>query len=481
MRVDQRHPFSNPTVLDRSPDGLLGAGPVEAGSRRDRPSGHRWWSPLWLLLLADAAALGAAATLTNAPARFAGAAVVTAILGLRMANLYRRVLLPTALGQSGTMTMSVAAGALVAAAVTGTPSATAMTFTALASPALCACRALAYARQRRAATLRPQRAIVVGSGSEGQDLVSRLLGHPEYGIEPLGFVDTNPNPIDPDLPVTVLGELASLSRIVKELRVQRIFLDSASVSESELLDVLDLASGLDVEISVLPALARHLSTSITVEGVAGATVLSYRPARHYGISWGLKRVIDVVGALVALTVTAPVALAIAIAVKLDSPGPVIYKQERVGRHGRTFTIYKFRSMQVDADAQKVLYLDLNEASGPYFKLESDPRITRVGRWIRRFSVDEIPQMINVLRGDMSLVGPRPALATEVAEYPDWFRRRLAVRPGLSGLWQVSGRFLVPFSEATRLDVSYVDYWSLGLDLQILARTPGVVLSGRGAR
>ncbi|MFZ6004361.1 MAG: sugar transferase [Actinomycetota bacterium] len=481
MRVDQRHPLSSQAVLDRRPDNLTAPKPRDLVSRSARPLLHRWWSPLWFFLVADVAALAAAAVLTHAPLRFAGAAMVTAILGLRMANLYRSVLLPTALGQSGTMTMSVAAGALAAAAITGTASATAMIFTAVASPALCCGRAIAYARHRRAAMSRPQRAIVVGSGPEGQDLVSRLIGHPEYGIEPLGFVDTNPGPIDPDLPVTVLGDLASLSRVVDELRVQRIFLDSGSVSEGELLDVLDLASCLDVEISVLPALARHLSTSITVEGVAGATVLSYRPARHYGVSWAVKRVIDVLGAAVALLLTTPITLAVAVAIKIDSPGPVIYKQERVGRHGRSFTIYKFRSMQTDADAQKVLYLDLNEASGPYFKLRCDPRVTRVGRWIRRFSIDEIPQLVNVLRGEMSLVGPRPALASEVAEYPEWFRRRLAVRPGLSGLWQVSGRFLVPFSEATRLDVSYVDYWSLGLDLQILARTPGVVLSGRGAR
>lgn len=479
MRVDQQHPLTGPALLDR-PAG-------EAGIELAPPTGraaaiaHRWWSPLWLFLAADVIALGAAAALVGSQRTFALGAIVAVVLGLRMENLYRRVALPNALDNVGTMAMAIAAGSLLAAAATGVSATQAVVFAAVASPALCLGRAAAYANLRRSAERRPQRALVVGTGADGQELVSRLLDHPEYGILPLGFVDSAPGPIDPNLPVTVLGELSSLLPIVDSLGVQRIFLDSSSVSETELLEVLHRASGLDVEISVLPALAQHLSSSIAVESVAGATVLSYRPSLHHGISWAVKRVIDVAGAVIMLALSAPLWLLVAAAIKVDSAGPVLYKQARVGRNGKPFTIYKFRSMQADADAQKILYLDLNEATGPYFKLTSDPRVTRVGRFIRRFSLDEIPQVLNVLRGDMSLVGPRPALASEVAEYPDWFRRRLVVRPGLSGLWQVSGRFLVPFAEATRLDVSYVDHWSLALDLQILARTPGVVLSGRGAR
>lgn len=479
MSVDQRQPSTSAVLRDAVAHDARSVHVAPSPAHLQR--GFRWWSPLWLFVAADIGALVATSALLHVGPRFAAAALVAAILGLRMANLYRRVLLPTALGQSGTMAMAVAAGSLAAAALTGTASGEALVFTAVASPALCISRAVAYAHHRRSTMRRPQRAVVVGAGPEGQELVSRLLGHPEYGIEPLGFVDTTPGPIDPDVPLTVLGDLSCLSGLVERLHIQRIFLDSGSVSETELLEVLDLASGLDVEISVLPSLARHLSTSIAVEGVAGATVLSYRPSKHQGVSWAVKRTIDVAGALVMLAASVPVWLVVAAAIKLDSPGPVLYRQTRVGRHGRAFTIFKFRSMQLDAEAQKTRYLDLNEASGPYFKIKCDPRMTRVGRTIRRFSIDEIPQVLNVLRGDMSLVGPRPALASEVAEYPDWFRRRLSVRPGLSGLWQVSGRFLVPFAEAARLDVSYVDHWSLSLDLQILARTPAVVLSGRGAR
>lgn len=446
-----------------------------------RSRGHRWWSPLWKFLLADLAALGAAGALAGVGVRFGAASLVAVVFTLRAANLYRRVPLPAALSHVGHIVMAACAGSLGAAAVTGTSSTLAGRFALLAGPALFGGRAVAYRRDRRATMRHPQRAIVVGTGPDGQELVSRLLDHPEYGIVPIGFVDDVPVAVDPALPVGVLGELGDLATLVRRSHVERVVLDAGSVSERELLEVLDQAADLGVEISVLPTLARHLSSAIAVDGVAGSTLLSYRPSGNQGISWVTKRALDVAGALVMLVASAPIWLVTAIAVKLDSAGPVLYKQTRLGRDGRPFTIYKFRSMQADADAKRTLYIDLNEASGPFFKIESDPRVTRVGRMIRRFSIDEIPQVLNVLRGDMSLVGPRPALAAEVAEYPSWFRRRLSVRPGLTGLWQVSGRFLVPFAEAARLDVYYVDHWSLALDLQILARTPGVVLSGRGAR
>lgn len=477
MRVDQREPRTDLVVADQ-PTSDAAVSPSALAPRRDT---QRWWSPLWLFLAADLVALALTAVLAGSPAVFAVAATVAAVLSLRMANLYRASLLPPAISHAGTVTMAMAAGALAAAAATGATSTEALRFAALTSPAVCVGRGIAYAIHRRARVQAPIPAIIVGAGRDGQELASRLLDHPELGIRPLGFVDSEPGPIDPTLPVPVLGPLDALLLLTERHRVGRIFLDSGSVSETELLEVLDRASGLDVEISVVPALTQHLSTSIAVESVAGTTVLSYRPSRHHGISWTAKRAIDLVGAVAMLVASAPIWLVVALAIRLDSPGPILFRQTRVGRHGKPFTIYKFRSMQDDADAKKTLYIDLNDASGPYFKLESDPRVTRVGRIIRRFSIDEIPQVLNVLRGDMSLVGPRPALAAEVAEYPEWFRRRLTVRPGLSGLWQVSGRFLVPFAEATRLDVSYVDHWSLALDLQILARTPAVVLSGRGAR
>lgn len=478
MRLDLRQPSTSVAFDAPSSDLSVTA---TAASSTTKIRTFTWWSPLWLFVLADVTAALLASGLTGRSFGFAAAVSAAIVLSLRMANLYQRVLLPSVLSHAGRMAMAGAAGSLAAAALTGATSAQAAVFAAVAAPLMLILRAGAYANERRAAARMPQRALVVGAGVAGQELVSRLLDHPEYGINPLGFLDSAPAPLDPALAVTVLGDMDALDELIETLDIQRIFLDAGSVTEQELADVLDCTSGLDVEISVLPVLTQRLSTLVAVENVAGSTVLSYRPSRHHGISWTLKRAIDIAGAVVMLLTSAPIWLLVTAAIKLESRGPVLFKQVRVGRHGEPFTIYKFRSMEQDAEARKTLYLDLNAADGPYFKLERDPRITRVGRIIRRYSIDEIPQVLNVLRGEMSLVGPRPALESEVAEYPDWFRRRLAVRPGLSGLWQVSGRFLVPFAEATRLDVSYVDHWSIGLDLQILARTPAVVLSGRGAR
>lgn len=194
-----------------------------------------------------------------------------------------------------------------------------------------------------------------------------------------------------------------------------------------------------------------------------------------------KRALDLVVALGLLLVTLPVWLGVALAVKLDSPGPVLYRQLRVGQHGRLFWMYKFRSMVCEAEQRVLDLTDANEADGPFFKMVRDPRVTRVGRVIRRLSIDELPQLVNVVRGDMAIVGPRPALPSELAKAPAWFLRRLEVPQGLTGLWQVSGRFELPFRDAARLDLHYVDRWSLGMDLRILARTVPAVLTARGAR
>ncbi len=219
----------------------------------------------------------------------------------------------------------------------------------------------------------------------------------------------------------------------------------------------------------------------------GARLLGNRPdqllvlsAARDSVSLRLKRLIDIGIASAALLVAAPLLAACALAVQLDDPaGPVIFRQSRVGLHGRTFTVYKFRSMATDAEHRRAALQDHNEMSGPVFKIRNDPRITRVGRFLRRYSLDELPQLWNVLRGDMSLVGPRPSLPDEVRQYEPEFRRRLACRPGLTCLWQVSGRNTVDFRTWMELDLQYVDNWSLGLDLQILMRTIPAVFNGSG--
>lgn len=415
---------------------------------------------------------------------FLVSASLAAVFGLRLGNLYQRDeqrSAPAILDQATAVLMATSLGGLAGAAAWQQPTRWAAAWAGLACLSLLLSRSVAYRGERAHAIANPRRVLIVGSSSGAQELAERLLRHPEHGMVPVGFVDTNPDPVDPELPMGVTGSLEDLAPVARRLRVERVIVDTSSVREDELMAVLDQAARSQLEIVVLPALAGHLSTAISIESIAGMTLLAYRQGLRRGVSWFAKRAVDIVAAAAGLILTTPIWLIAALAVKTDSAGPVFFRQVRVGRDGRLFTLYKFRSMTVDAEDSLIDLRDRNEADGPYFKVAADPRITRIGRWLRRYSVDELPQLLNVLRGDMSLVGPRPPLPGEVAEYPDWFRRRLTVPPGMTGLWQVSGRFLLPFHEAARLDVFYVDHWSFGLDLKILLRTPLVVLSGRGAR
>jgi len=226
-------------------------------------------------------------------------------------------------------------------------------------------------------------------------------------------------------------------------------------------------------LDVTPTRTRVFATGgMTLVGAAGPSLDG--PRRW--VKDGVERML----ALAGLVILAPAMLTIALLVRLDSPGPAVYRQQRVGRHGRPFTMYKFRSMTAAADLERSELVAINEADGVLFKVRCDPRVTRLGRWLRRNSLDELPQLVNVVRGDMSLVGPRPALPEEVAQYDCDPRRRLVVKPGITGLWQVSGRSDLTWAESVRLDVKYVENWSLGLDVSILARTVRAVLGHRGA-
>lgn len=194
----------------------------------------------------------------------------------------------------------------------------------------------------------------------------------------------------------------------------------------------------------------------------------------------LKRLMDVTASASAMLLLSPLLLAVALGVKLSSPGPVLFRQERVGMHGRLFGMLKFRSMYSDAEARRKTLESMNEQAGPVFKITNDPRVTPLGRIIRKFSIDELPQLFNVLRGEMSLVGPRPPLPEEVERYKPWQRRRLSVRPGLTCIWQVSGRNQITFEEWMLLDMRYIDNWGIGRDLELLLRTIPVVVTGKGA-
>jgi exopolysaccharide biosynthesis polyprenyl glycosylphosphotransferase len=236
----------------------------------------------------------------------------------------------------------------------------------------------------------------------------------------------------------------------------------------------------EVEVRVSANISDILSTRLTLQQVGGLMALSLRPVRLSGAQAVAKRTLDLAAGVLAMVLLAPLWIVLYAAIKLDSRGPVFYRQERIGRHQRPFHMLKFRTMVVGADAMLDDLREQNEATGPLFKLRRDPRVTRVGRFLRRWSLDELPQLWNVLTGDMSLVGPRPALPEEVAAYEDWHLDRLEVPPGITGLWQVKGRSDLPFDDYVRLDLFYIENWSVGYDFYILAKTLPAVFAGRGA-
>lgn len=274
-----------------------------------------------------------------------------------------------------------------------------------------------------------------------------------------------------------LGPIARLGWLVKAYSVDEIVVTLPPDRHEQVSRLIDQGFQRSVKIRFLTDLGDVLPHRFEISRLGGRSSITFSPAAK--VSW-LKRVADLVFGCLLLGALAPLFAVIALLIKLDSPGPVFYRQQRVGKDGRCFPMYKFRSMCQDAELRLDELKSRNEASGPLFKMRDDPRITRVGGVLRRFSLDELPQLFNVLRGDMSLVGPRPGLPKEVDQYEDWQTGRLRAVPGMTGLWQVSGRSEVPFVDMVRLDLHYIRNWSLGLDLEILLRTVPAVFTHRGS-
>jgi exopolysaccharide biosynthesis polyprenyl glycosylphosphotransferase len=324
--------------------------------------------------------------------------------------------------------------------------------------------------------------LVVGTGKRAEKFVKMVKGHPEWGIKIVGIIDDEPEKIGMDVSnIKVIGLLKDIPNILHEKIVD------------EVVFVIPRSWLSRVEESILSCEREGIKVSVAVDlfnfkiGKLQATDLGGIPLMRLettlGSPWQLfiKTASDTVVSLAALVLLAPVLILATIAIKLSSPGPIFFKQERNGMNGRKFTLLKFRSMLVGAEEMQDELLALNEMDGPVFKIKNDPRITKVGRFLRKTSLDELPQLINVLKGDMSLVGPRPPIPGEVTNYETWQRRRLSMRPGVTCFWQISGRNKISFEEWMKLDLEYIDNWSLCLDFKILLKTIPVVLFGTGAR
>ncbi len=328
-----------------------------------------------------------------------------------------------------------------------------------------------------------QNTVIVGADHVGQLIARKFLQHPEYGINVVGFVDTAPKEYRPGLDqLPFLGRPEEITEIVERLDVERVVVAFSDASDEETLELIRSLKDTLVQVDVVPRLFEIVSSGAEVHTVEGLPLVGLPPPRLSRSSRLLKRTMDVALSLVGLILFAPVFATVALLIKLDSPGPVFFRQERMGIGNRTFRIFKFRTMVRDADDRKAEFAHLNkharETGDPrMFKIPNDPRVTKLGRFLRRYSLDELPQLINVLKGDMSLVGPRPLILAEDRYVEGWARKRLDLKPGMTGLWQVLGRSAIPFEEMVKLDYLYVTTWSLWNDCRLLFRTLPLVLKG----
>jgi len=330
-------------------------------------------------------------------------------------------------------------------------------------------RAWLSGRDTRQAT---HRVILVGSGLMARTMSSHLRAR--RGVELLGAVDD-----DPALDETVLGPLSALPELCVRLDATRVVVCFSRSHPEQVGSALQQVPP-GVRVSIVPRYFDLASPRSRVEDLYGMPLVEVARGSNRQAAWASKRVFDVLASSALLVLGCPMLAVVAVVIKLTSPGPVFFRQERAGRHGEPFWLLKFRTMHERAEEERDTLGHLNEVDGPLFKIQADPRVTSVGRFLRRTSIDELPQLLNVWRGDMSLVGPRPFVVAEAAAITGWARTRFEVRPGMTGLWQVSGRNELSYLELYRLDCQYVRSWSFWWDMNILWQTPAAMVRGRGA-
>ncbi len=325
-----------------------------------------------------------------------------------------------------------------------------------------------------------QRILVVGGGAVAKFLMQQLTANRSLGNRVIGYLDSNGNSASTAFGrFARLGTVDDLAEVIESEHVDVVYAALPSSVHHELAPVIERCRRQGVQFRVVPDLLEAQFGRMDIHPVAGIPLVTLREPEITGFRYLQKRALDLTVSLLGLLFTAPLWIVIGLAIRLDSPGPILFRQTRIGRDGQSFRVLKFRSMVQDAEARKRDLFE-DETHPLLFKAPDDQRRTRIGRILRRMSVDELPQLLNVLFGHMSLVGPRAQVPDEVAQYDTWARHRLRVLPGLTGLWQVSGRSDLGFDEMVMLDAFYVSNWSLGLDLRILLQTIPTVLSGRGA-
>ena len=338
-------------------------------------------------------------------------------------------------------------------------------------------------RKMRKKGLNQKQVVLVGYSRAAEEYIDRIQQNPQWGYVVRGILDDNITAGTMYKGVKVIGRIANLNVILPENRLDEIAITLGLSEYYRLEEIVALCEKSGVHTKFIPDYNKIIPTKPYTEDILGLPVINIRhvPLTNTFNSM-VKRSIDIFGALVAIILFSPIMLISAILVKTTSKGPLIFRQERVGLHNKPFYMYKFRSMYIDAEERKKELMAQNEVKGLMFKMDNDPRITKVGRFIRKTSIDELPQFFNVLKGDMSLVGTRPPTVDEFEQYNIYYRRRLSITPGLTGMWQVSGRSdIKDFDDVVKLDLKYIDEWSLRQDVKILIQTVGVVLFGKGSK
>jgi exopolysaccharide biosynthesis polyprenyl glycosylphosphotransferase len=326
-----------------------------------------------------------------------------------------------------------------------------------------------------------QQVLIVGAGETGRTIMRNIVAQPDLGYQVVGFLDDKPERGGKDFGrFKGLGGTDQIPQVIGRYHVDTVIVTLPWLYHRKILGIMAQCERAKVAVKIVPDLFQMSLSDVDIDDLNGVPLIGIKSVSISGGNLAVKRLMDIVVAVLGLVILSPVMLVVAVLVKLDSQGPVIFRQTRIGRGGRPFTVFKFRSMRAGAEEEKPTLTDLNEASGPLFKIKEDPRITRLGGFLRRASLDELPQLYNVLRGEMSVVGPRPHLPEEVQQYQEWHRKRLRTWPGLTGLWQVSGRSDLTFDEMMLLDIYYVENWSLLMDLRIALKTIPVAILGTGA-